>query len=67
MKDTLAHLVRQRLNAAVTLCERADGQHFFHCALGYHLRFAALVLDNRGQAAAGKIKGDLVHLCVVFR
>lgn len=66
-EDTQAHLLSQRPDTAINLRKRTDRQHFFHSALGHHLRFAAFILDNGGQTPAGKIKGDLVHLDVVLR
>lgn len=54
------------LHAAAALGVAADGEHLLHRALGHHMGFAGFVLHHGGQAAAGKVEGDLVHLHIML-
>ena len=66
-ENPVANLIGQRLHAVITLRKGADGEHFFHSTLRHHLGFTLLILNYRGQAAAGEVKGNLVHLHIIFR
>ncbi|MPN28725.1 hypothetical protein SDC9_176170 [bioreactor metagenome] len=65
-QDIAAQLVRQRLRCAPYFRVGADGEHFFHSTLGNDLSFTRFILYHRRQAATGKIKGDLIHLDIIF-
>ena len=66
-QDSAANLLGQGVDNAVILGIGADRQHFLHRTFGYHLGFPGGVLHHCGQTAAGKVKGNFVHLGIGFR
>lgn len=63
----MAQRIGQRLHLSPIFHRSTNGQHFFHGPFGHHLGLAHFALHHGGQAPAGKIKGDLIHLGIVFR
>ena len=59
-----AHLPGQRYNLSLILRKRADFQHFLDGSLGDKLGLPILFLYHDAHAAAFKVKGNLVNLCI---